>query len=59
MFQVTRDEDGWRVFSHEFEFESLFVTYSTRRQAITAVQMMRTAEEMIFTLTRHCEDEGA
>lgn len=59
MYQVIRDEDGWHLFSHDLTFASLMRSYATRRQALTAVQMMREAEELACALMHHCESDDA
>ena len=56
-FQVVRRPNGmWQLHSPELTIESLFTEYATRRQAITAVAMMREAEMMAAHIIRHLDD---
>jgi hypothetical protein len=50
--------DGWYLFSSRFGPEMLYHPYATRRQAITAVQMMRFEQEQaVIEAMRLLQDE--
>jgi len=60
-YQVTRDADGWHVFSHDLTWDSMLHTFPTRRAAITEMQMMRMDEEAanLIAFTACDRDEEA